>query len=414
MVRAGRGDRRFAELTAKHHAEMAPVVVRLGSLFHSGQLSASFAVVSAKGAAYSETGTNPGGGLSGHGTVIARIRDASTGLCKHLPVEGTTYLAVDPPPPKGYASNFTVRLADGSSKSMELTELATVMGQNVHHYLGATPDVCVLAHIKSDYPKGVEPPFFKSVFYSGLSEGSGGSIGCVPLDTEPSVDLKCGSKPLFGAPVLGLSHPSTMAVPVSASMLADTPAECDELQGLMRKQVSEAWSPEADPKTIATIASYWQPCESPDSPGIAFRSPDDAAKHIRSETTWAYDHPAHTKMAVHYYQAVATRFNTLQASDPQSDGGRAHAFGGYLSVSLVVTMPVPLASSLQQGRVEPVALSSIRNLRKASAEIGMSKLANCPLKMAQINARAKVQSGEHFYMCDQGNGPVHAHRVLLA
>ena len=422
MVRVGRGDRRFVNLTAADHAEMAPVLVRMGSLFHSGSLGTSFAVVSAKGPSYTENGTNPGGGLSGHGTVIARIRDSSTGMCRHFPVEGTTYLAVDPPPAKGYATNISVRLADGSGKAMEFTELATVLGQNVHHYLGATPDGCVLAHIKSDYPKGAEPPFFKAVFYSGLSEGGVGSMGCVPLDTEPPADLKCGSKPLFGAPVLGLSHPSTMAVPVGVSMLADTPAECDELHGLIRKQVSEAWSPEADPKTIATIASYWRPCESLSSPGIIFKAPDDAAKHIRSETTWAYDHPTHASAAVHYYQAVASRFNTLQASDPQSDGVRAHAYGQYLSVCLRLTMPVPLASSSSSlassssshAHVEPIALSTIRNLRKAAAEIGMSKLVNCPLKMAQINARAKVESGEHFYMCDQGNGPVHAHRVLLA
>lgn len=405
----------YARLTQAHHEAMAPILVRLGRLLHSGVWSNCLAVVSAKGPSYdSENPAASAGGLSGHGTVIARVKDLATGHFVHCPVEGTTYFSVDQDPPQGFARSWNIRLADGSSKSFDHAELASTIAQNVHDTAGVSCDNHMLAHIRADYgPDPFKCPFYVSAFYTGLSEGSTGSLGCVPLDTAPPPSFGAGTRPVFGAPVTGLSRPSTVAVPVKAEMLAETNNGCanthHEILGLLRDQVSEAWSPEIDPKTAATVASYWQPCESPDHPGVCFGNPADSARCIRSENTWAFDRPEHTAMAVQLYRELAENFNALQARDPASDGSRAHAYGQYLSASLRITLPVPRASSQK-----PVSLSCVRNLRQAVTNLGVGKLAACPLKAAAITARAKVVSDAPFYMCDRGSGFVHAHRVKLA
>jgi len=408
----------FSKLTRAHHDAMAPILVRLGRLLHTGIWSNCLAVVSAKGASYdSDNPAASAGGLSGHGTVIARVKDLATGLFVHCPVEGTTYFSVDQDPPQGLARSWNIRLADGSCKAFDHAELASTIAQNVHDTAGVSCDNHMLAHIRADY--GSDPfkcPFYVSAFYTGLSEGSTGSLGCVPLDTAPPPSFGAGSRPVFGAPVTGLSRPSTVAVPVKAEMLAETNNACanthHEILGLLRDQVSEAWSPEIDPKTAATVGSYWQPCESPDHPGVCFAVAADAARCIRSENTWAFDRPEHTAMAVQLYRELAESFNALQARDPASDGSRAHAFGQYLSASLRITLPIPRAGSAAAQR--PASLSCIRNLRQAVAALGIGKLAACPLKAAAISARAKVVSDAPFYMCERGSGFVHAHRTKLA
>jgi len=407
----------FANLTQAHHDSLAPIIVRLGRLLHTGDWANVLAVVSAKGPSYDNQ--NPeasAAGLSGHGTVISRVRDvANGGMCVHCPVEGTTYLTVDPDPPAGLARSLILRLSDGSSKTFDHAELATVLAQNVHELIGASGDCCMLAHLRADYgPDATKCPFYVSAFYTGLSEGAPGSLGCVPLDTAPPPNFGAGTRPVFGAPVMGLSRASTVAVPVTASMLSESgdPAIHQEIMGLIGAQVSEAWSPEVDPKTVATIASFWQPCEAPDHPGVCFKSLADAARCIRSETTWAFDRPEHTAMAVRLYRELAESFNAIQARDPASDGSRAHAFGQYLSASLRVTLPIPRANSFSAQK--PIALSCVRNLRAAAAEVGVAKLAACPLKAAGISARAKVPSDSHFYVCERGSGPVHSHRAKLA
>jgi CheY-like chemotaxis protein len=111
-------------------------------------------------------------------------------------------------------------------------------------------------------------------------------------------------------------------------------------------------------------------------------------------------------------EALAQALDELQAKDSASDGSRAHAFGQYLSASLRIILPIPRACGQQQQR--PLSLSCMRNLRAAAASMGVAKLAACPLKAAGISARAKVPSEAHFYMCDRGSGPVHAHRAKLA
>ena len=412
----------FTKMSKSSYTDCGLLATRMGHCLTTGQWGTEAAVVSAKGASYDSSDPRAAAeGLSGHGTLISRIRDLATGACYHSPVELTTYFAQDPKPPPCLAKVLTIRLsgqpaqgepAGFSFKKFTLSDLATTYSQNVHREVGVSENCCTLAHICSDYSKNpLECPFYVSMFYSGLSEGPSGSIGCIPLDTNPPANFGAGCRPLFGAPVMGLSNKSTIALPVTSQMLS-TPGADDgeEILGIMREQVSEAWSPEADPKTIAHMASFWHPCEPPDSLGVVFQSADEYASHIRSETTWAFKNPEHTAHAVHLYKHLADRFNAIQARDASSDGARAYAFGQYLSATLRFTMPIPRASMED----EPTVLSGMRNLRRAATELGFNKIAAFRPKMAAIHARAKIPSDHPFYMCDRGGGVVHSHRHVLA
>jgi hypothetical protein len=406
----------FAKLDRSDFDKCGLIGTRLGLYKLDGTWSTDAGVVSAKGASYDRQ--NPAAaadGLCGHGTIISRAKDLGTGVCSHSPVELTTFFAQDSPPPKsgGYAETFSVRLSDGRFEPFKPPDFATVLGQNIHSEVGASVDHCILAHMGTDYGDNpLDCPFYVSMFYSGLSEGPKGSIGCVPLDTAPPADFGAGSRPLFGAPVMGLSRKSTVALPVTVDMLGE---DGHEIVDLMRAQVSEAWSPAAGPDTVARIASFWQPCEPPDGSSAAFASADDFARHMRSEASWAFDDPAHTAMAVQMYKALADRFNAIQARDATSDGSRAFASGGFLSAKLLVTTPIPLASVAAKG---PVAFTVMRNLRRAAAEMGVDRIAVAKRRsvMAGMRARAgvNVASGHHFYMCEKQRGLVHAHRVKIA
>jgi hypothetical protein len=394
--------RLFRNLSRGDHELVAAALLRLGAMLDRGDWATAFTVVSAKGPSYTEECPDAPGALSGHGTVVSRVR--SGGQVFHGPLEGTTCMCQDPPTPAGAAGGFRVRLEDGTLASFDDSEFATVFGQNIHRALGVSADNCIAAHLRSSY--GDTPqlcPFYVSAFYTGLSEGKG-TLGCVPLDTKPPPSFGLGSKTLFGAPVMGLSQPTTVAVPVGPAMLSDDPREQEALLALMEGQMQEAYCPEASQETIATIASYWQPV----SPlrGPAGGPPREGfAWAVRSLNTWAFDDPAHTTAAVRLYTALARRFNALQAKDPRSDRITASAFGHYLSAGLRFDIP------MQPAGAGVLTLTAFVNLRQAAADVGFQPLLECPLKVGAVQARASVRTDAHFYMCDRGGGPVHAHRA---
>jgi hypothetical protein len=407
--------RLFAHLTRADHAAMAPALLRLGRMLSDGRWATAFAVVSAKGPAYTEACPNAPGALSGHGTVISRIR--AGGGVFHGPMEGTTSLCQDPPVPQGVADGVRVRLEDGSISPFDLSEFATVFAQNVHQCVGISADSCIMGHIRADYGDAPQRcPFYVAAFYTGLSEGVRGSMGCVPLDTHPPPSFGAGANPVFGAPVLGLSMPSTMAVPITDDLLSDDLAERSCLLDDIHAQMQEACCPEAPQRVIEAIASFWQPV-APLRVGFEGAVPANRGSPlllrrgfettIRSLNTWAFDDPAHTELAVRVYGALADRFNELQARDPACDHVIAAAYGHYLSAALRFDIPMRPVGG------EVVSLSTFRNLRQAVMDVGLTPLVGCPLKMAAISARARVESDAHFYMCDKGGGPSHAHRARL-
>lgn len=408
---AQRAPRLFSSCTPEHHRQMGEVLCRLGRMLDSGDWSLELAVASAKGPSYREDDPQAAEGLCGHGASVARVRDPATGLYQHYPVEGTTYLTVDLPPPQGFASELPLKLASGEVKTFPLETVATLLAQNVHQLVGLSQHAQVLAHLKQSY--GDSPlscPFYVSTFYTGLSEGRDGSLGCIPLDTCPPSSFRAGTKPLFGAPLLGLSNAATMAVPVTADLLAEPgalPGRGKELVELMRAQVAEAWGPPLPEQAVRDYLSYQQPVRSPDAPRL---DSTNYAASVRSENTWAYDDPQVAGKAVQVYQSLAKRFNELQAKDPDSDGAEASAYGQFLSACMGISLPVP-----KKGRPRPFALSTARNLRKAADDIGLAAaLSACVFKSKGIQARAAVVSEHPFYMCHRGEGLVHAFRTKLA
>ena len=410
IARETRGNHLFAACTDVHHAKLAKVLCRLGAMLKSGDWDTSFLVASAKAASYSLDNPGSASCLSGHGAAITRVRDSASGQYIHAAVEGTTYAAVGRPMPAGYPSVLPIKLAGQAGEPdkvvpMNLAELMTSVGQNIHKDLGISPRSRIQAHFLPEYQDPQDCPFYVSAFYTGLKEGPGASIGCVPVDTCPSAQYLAGEKPLFGAPVMGLSKPSTMAIPISSETFsaAGVP-EPEKVLKLMAAQVEEAWPPMMTKSQLKSVMSYWQPVASPDLPSL---TGDDYAHHIRSENCWGYDDPKHTALAVKVLSGLADRFNELQAKDPASDGSRAVAYGQFLSASLRVCLPVPK-------NTKGFSLSTMRNMRKAADDIGMRRLSACPLRARMIDARAKLKAGHGFYMCDKGEGLVHSYRYRLA
>jgi hypothetical protein len=399
MAQAAARSRLFAAIGPEHHAAMAPLLVALGRMLHTGEWDNNFTVCSAKGASYREDDPNCGGELSGHGTLLASVVGAD-GVRRYAPVEGTSYFRAEVPPPPGYAQDVVLHCADGSALSLPFDAALTVIGQNAHEILGLGPDCSILAHLSTVYKDVTKTPFYKDVFYISARRGER-TLCCVPLDTQPPAAYGAGQRPLFGAPVMGLALPTTVALPVGIDLLGETPEQQDEVHALLCEQISEMYSPPTD--KVDVLSSFWQPCASPDALPAPLGAP-----FYQTECCYAYDHPDHTSMAVAVLRAVADRFNALQAKEPGGDGVVASAFGQYLSATFALRLP-----TLRSGAADRPH-TTFRNLRLAVSQIGSAQLSACPMKREWIRARASVPSQHHFYMCTQGNGPVHAHSVRLA
>ena len=428
MIAAAARHPQFSKIQAGHHAAMAPLLITLGGLLHSGDWNVELGVVSAKGPAFDANNPNPDQ-LSGHAAGISRVRCGDRFV--HLPVEGTSYIRVVPPVPSGYAAKIGVVLADGSSQDFPVHDLSTVISQNCHEVAGISMDHRILGHMCSRLdcdPSDImlKSSFYVSAFYSSLREGEG-TLGCIPVDTNPPRQVAAKGKPLFGAPVMGLSMPTTMAVPVVPGMLAvdesDT-KEAEELCALLRQQASEVWSPEASQETMHTLLSYWEPLEAPEGEHLR----DDFQIFTKCENTWSFDSPEHTAMATRLYKELARRFNVLQvfpsrvrahcppcltvfsrvqSKEPKGDGITATAYGKYRSAALSLHMPLPRCGV-------PFQLTCMRNIRRVVQELGMQPLVNHSGKMAHVGARAAIPSTHHMYVSAESGGLVHSHRVKLA
>jgi hypothetical protein len=394
------GNPLFAEIRQEDHALMAPVLLRLGRLLESGVWSVALTVVSAKGAEYDSGPKGVPPTLCGHGTVISRVRDPDSKTWVHTPVEGTSYIASDLPSPPGYVSSLTIPLQDGTHRTFTLADAMTCLGQNMEALAGISQDRTILAHFQTDYPSLAACPFYVSAFYSGLTVGPG-TIGCVPLDSTPPSSFASAGKSVFGAPVMGLSHPGTMALPVTSEMLGDTPETREATLSLLCSQIEELYCPPMDHRLFATLSSFWQPC-APLSAVLPRSTP-----HTRAEFSCAFDHPDDTARALVVYRHLADRFNDIQRQCPHGDGIEASAFGQYLSVSLRFLFPIPLAT-------QKIAFTAVASMREAVQQLTFTPLTECPARAAHIDACAKVPSDHHFYMSQRGEGPVHSHRVRFA
>ena len=373
----------FAGINTEHHRVMAPVLLKLGKMLHDGEWCLDLGVVSAKGPSCDLNANAPE--LCGHGTVISRYLDA--GMMVHVPNEGTTYMTVDADIDADLTDRLQVRLTNGMEHEFSLAEFQTVLAQNMHEIAGIKPRPRILAHLANRYNDPVhECPFYVAMFYSGLRERDN-SLGCIPIEKK--------GKATFGAPVMGLSNPTTMALPVQIP---------EKLEQLLTQQADEAWSPAADATTMKTIASFWHPVRPPHKDDLRQK----AGNFMRAECTWGFDNPEHTKMAVGLYAELANQFNALQEKDEQDDGARLSAYGQFMSATLRWVMDIPKQKA-------SFTLTTARNLALATKQTPdlLALVQQSHSKHVEIGERANVESAHHFYMCQDTRALVHSHRVKL-
>ena len=292
-------------------------------------------------------------------------------------------------------------MQSGAKVNLTMPNYSTVHGQNVHSVAGISSLFRVLSFFAPHYANPLDCPFYVSLFYCGLPVGKG-TIGCIPVDTNPPVEANAGERPMFGAPVMGLSSEYVKAVPVKHIEISGG-EKSEKLIDMLAQQASEMYSPPADYNTMRMLMSFWQPCEAPEGKHLS----DDYTRIINSECTWAFDNPDDTAAAVKLYKTLAEKFNEIQERDPRNDGTRMHAYGQFLSASLRSTMPAPKKGTAFQ-------ITSISNLRQAVQLVpGMSELISNHAKMAHIDARREIPSDHHVYKCESSLGLVHSFNVQL-
>jgi hypothetical protein len=155
----------------------------------------------------------------------------------------------------------------------------------VHEILGLGPDCSILAHLSRG---PLQDPLLQGHLLHQRPTGRRHPLCCVPLDKKPH---GAGDKPVFGAPVMGLARPTTIALPVKVDLLGETPEQQQELYGLLCDQIAEMYSPPTD--KMGVLSTSWQPCAPPDALPAPLGAP-----FYQTECCWAYDHPDHTTMAV--------------------------------------------------------------------------------------------------------------------
>lgn len=400
MAQVAHDNRLFAGFTMDHHIPMAESLHRLGTLANNGKLQAAFSVVSARSACAenangSQAEHDPQ--LSGHGTVIGRLTDAN-GDNHFIPLEGTSYIVTDQPKAKGLTTEIILGLQDGSEQTFDLAKAQTIFAQNLHEIAGLSPHSRVLGHLLSEYKDPVkQAPFFVSLFYTGLQQDTK-TFGCVPLDTS------AGSAPMFGAPVMGLSRESSIAIPLTPSLMTNSKDDAKKLMQLICAHANEVFPPKATDAQMTSLMSHWQPCVPPSKDTLMI----DPSRHLRAECTSAFDNPQHTTAAVKVYKELAAKFNLLQKNTRGEDGIRMEGYGTFLSAALKMRIPIPSATNPR------FKTTAIKNLRSAVAELGLGSIVTQPCKMAHINTQAQIPSDHAFFMCSQGGGLVHSHAVKLS
>lgn len=394
MLQIGASSPLFSNITETDHKQMAGILMRLGGLQHSGKWKVSLGVVSAKGPSFKENSS--GENLSGHGCGISRHLSAQN-TWKYQPLEGTSYLVIDQPMAQGMASHVDLVFQDGSTESESISNLATIIGQNIHSLIGISCNSRIAAHIASD---NKNPPFYMDVFYCGLIQRAN-DLGSVNLNHDDT-----NGKLKFGIPVLSLSDMNSMSLPVERSLLETT----ERNGGFIAKQIAlvanEAWGPAACEADITRLMSYWQPCSTLNSP-LSIDNTDQIHQNIVSECSWAFDNPVDTATAVNFYKGIANRFNAIQEKDTDNDGIRMSVHGKFLSASLLLHIPIPKQNT-------KFKLSTMANLRKCVIDLGIATAVAAPHVKQRIQNRQNVQTDSHFYMCDRGAGLVHAHIRKLA
>ena len=199
---------------------------------------------------------------------------------------------------------------------------------------------------------------------------------------------------IFGAPVAALSTDRSLVVPV--------PMLDQECRKMHTDLVQEAYPPFASKANIEHVMSFWAPIPAFDS---SFGTSDPHT--LTTLISCAFDDPHHVQLAYQVYSAFAECFNRLQEENTdEDDGNRLRATCLYHSVALVICVHLPPDG-------EPMGCSTMRNVREAAQRTNLDRLAQCPIRQQMISARQQLPSHFPFYLCDQGQGIVHAYQYKL-
>ena len=371
-------------------------------------MDVNLAVVTAKGPSYDPA--NPqASALCGHGAVILR-HVLPTGECIHRALEGTNWMAYSPTSTckvdaEGKLLKFPVVMKDGSTFPMDVTMLGTCLGQELYRRLG----VSALHRIEGKLPplpmSGTDSPFYHSVFFSGLSY-DGESLGSISFNVAQE-----SQQPVFGAPVLGLSMSTSLALPITSSLVSDDAGTAKRTIQILKDQANEAWAPAASSREMQHMMSFYAPVDIVED--MKSLTGTSASRCVCGQFTVAFDNPAHRDAVTQLFKHVATACNKLQAADPASDKGRVVVNGQFSSVTLRAFIPTSTlyGENLSPGQAPaPVKLSILRNLQKVVDEMGLGALVQQETKVAQVKARVAEGSVHHIYMRDNGGGVGHSHR----
>ena len=375
-------------------------------------IDVNLAVVTAKGPSYDPA--NPqANALCGHGTVILR-HVLPNGACIHRALEGTNWMAYAPTSTckmdaEGKLLKFPVVMKDGSTFPMDVTTLGTCLGQELYRRLG----VSALHRIEGKLPplpmSGTDSPFYHSVFFSGLSY-DGESLGSISFNVAQESE-----QPVFGAPVLGLSMSTSLALPITSGLVSDNVDAAKRTIQLLKDQANEAWPPAASGREMQHMMSYYAPVDTVED--MKSLTGASGSQCVSGQFTVAFDNPAHREAVTQLYRHVAAACNKLQAADPTSDKGRVVVHGQFSSVSLRAFIPIATLywQNLSPGQAAaPVKLSILRNLQKVVDEMGLGDLVQHETKVAQVKARVAEASLHHIYMRENGGGVGHSHRCEFA
>ena len=375
-------------------------------------MDVNLAVVTAKGPSYDPA--NPqASALCGHGAVILR-HVLPNGECIHRALEGTNWMAYSPSSAckvdsKGGLLKFPVVMKDGSTMPMDVTMLGTCLGQEMYRRLG----VSALHRIEGKLPplpmSGNDSPFYHSVFFSGLSY-NGESLGSISFNISQD-----SQQPVFGAPVLGLSMSTSLALPITSNLVSDDVDAAKRTVQNLKDQANEAWPPAASSREMQNMMSYYAPVDQVED--MKSLSGTSASQCVCGQFTVAFDNPAHRDAVTQLYKHVASACNKIQETDPASDKGRVFVNGQFSSVTLRALIPVTTfyGENLSLGQaLPPVKLSILRNFQKVVDEMGLSGLVQQETKVAHVNARVAEGSSHHIYMRKNGGGVGHSHRYEFA
>ena len=141
---------------------------------------------------------------------------------------------------------------------------------------------------------GNDSPFYHSVFFSGLSY-NGESLGSILFNIS-----QASQQPVFGAPVLGLSMSTLLALPITSNLVSDYVDAAKRIVQNLKDQASKAWPPAASSREMQHMMSYYAPVDTVED--MKSLSGTSASQCVCGQFTVAFDNPVHRDAVTQLYK----------------------------------------------------------------------------------------------------------------